>query len=102
MAGCPTHEQLGSFLAGSLGGAEEEAVCGHVEGCHQCQRTLDWLVGTPPAGRVLRAPVPVPNEQFLERLKAVSPVSGWSAPSWGTPTRDTAAPPSVRDLSVLL
>jgi WD40 repeat protein/serine/threonine protein kinase/Flp pilus assembly protein TadD len=100
MTGCPTREQLGSFLSGSLAGAEEEAICCHVEECARCQRTLENLVSTGTVGAVLRAPAPVPNERFLDRLKAGPPVEGWSAPSWNAPTCDSAAASqATRDLS---
>jgi WD40 repeat protein/serine/threonine protein kinase/Flp pilus assembly protein TadD len=103
MGGCPTPEQLESFLSGSLAGAEGEAICGHVEGCPRCQGMMENLVSRGPVAPVLRAPDPVPNEQFLDRLKADPPLSGWSAPNWDIPTRVSAAPsPAGRELSELL
>jgi serine/threonine protein kinase/WD40 repeat protein/Flp pilus assembly protein TadD len=89
MTGCPTREQLESFLAGSLSGAEEEAVCTHVDGCATCQAALDTLV---PAGPMPRAPDPVLNEEFLARLKARPPAPGWSAPTWATLTKPGPGP----------
>src|SRR5947207_12366057 len=99
MAGCPTRDQLASFLSGSVGAAEEEALCGHVEGCARCQAALETLVGaaTPAA---LRAPDPVPNAAFLERLKSDPLTAGWSAPGWGTSTRPGTDPGADGDFTV--
>ncbi len=82
MAGCPTQDQLQSFLAGSLAGAEEEAICGHVDGCTTCQGVMELLVSGASVAPASRSAEPVPDEDVLKRLKAGPPGPGWSAPVW--------------------
>jgi hypothetical protein len=44
MPHCPGRATLESFLAGSLGDRDEDALSTHVEECAECQRELDELV----------------------------------------------------------
>jgi WD40 repeat protein/serine/threonine protein kinase/tetratricopeptide (TPR) repeat protein len=89
MIECPMREQLKSFLSGSLGTTDEEAICQHVDRCSACQGALEALVG----GKTLihRNEEPEPDTHFLERLKAEQPPDGWMGPNGTGAKRDATA-----------
>ena len=102
---CPTRKQLESFLSGSLAGGDEEVICTHVDGCTICQAALESLVAAEPSTVLHRGVEAVPDEHFLERLKAQQPPPGWQPPSRNgavlTPADPLTALPEVPGYEVI-
>jgi WD40 repeat protein/tetratricopeptide (TPR) repeat protein len=83
MDGCPTKAQLESFLSGSLGGSEEEWICGHVDRCTVCQGALESLVNSAASVSAPKPDEPLPDESILARLKAEPPPGEWRNSRFG-------------------
>jgi serine/threonine protein kinase len=88
MSQCPAIERLRCLLAEQVTGIERKQLETHVEGCDTCQRALEELTGAgnPEAGRrgsaSQRRSCDQPNDDFLRRLKGISPDT--PAPSLGS------------------
>jgi serine/threonine protein kinase/WD40 repeat protein len=90
------------LLRERLAAAEREEVAAHLEGCPDCQQTLDHLSATTDTPLAAPAPAgPEPPEGFLSRLKQCYPRLGDTEPHAEAPPAGPPAWPDVPGYEVL-